>query len=111
MIAGGLLRHSLAYAPAVYALVDPTCHWSKGGRGGYSNSSSGTNTSATIDAGQLEWVRKDNNGNMVNNCGLLAAALAIGDAHPDLLSVVLSGLRHSLPYRLACVSNEGNYVA
>lgn len=98
MLAGGLLRHSLVFAPAAYALVDPSCP---------AAGSTGSTSSGGMVSSQLDWVRKDNNGNLVNNCGLLAAALAIGDLHPTLLQTVLSGLGHSLPHSMQAYEPDG----
>jgi hypothetical protein len=78
VIQDGILRHALSFAPSIYGTA----------------------------AGQ-EWVRKDNNGNMVNNCGMLAAALAIGDLHPDLLQTVVSGLVPSLSFPMGAYNPDG----
>lgn len=81
----GISRHILRYAPAIYA----------------------PHIGGESDQGQLSWARKNSNGNAVCNCGMLAAALTIGESEEALMGVVLSGLQMSLSNSMSAYDPDG----
>ena len=108
-ISHALYRHCLSMGPAVYrmifddsdspqltSLVNAAIERIGGEANVYLQCGDG-GVGVNEFARNVPWVTKHNNWNQVCNCGMLAAALAIGDIENDLGRLVTVGVLKSLP--------------